>query len=248
MSYMLITPLLLGLAAFVSTVLGGVFALRFRDKLHLVLGFSAGAVIAVAFFDLMPEALHLTSGQYDPAGLLTVVAIGFFGYLLLDRLIFFHAHHVHEHTDDHGAGSRRSLGPAALVLHSFLDGAAIGLAFQVSPAVGAVVAAAVLVHDFSDGVNTIGMIMRTGKGIKRAKFWLFADALAPVLGVASTYLFSVAESDLGLILALFAGFFLYIGASDLIPESHHSHPRFLTTFMTLVGGLVLYIAIQFAGI
>jgi ZIP family zinc transporter len=74
------------------------------------------------------------------------------------------------------------------------------------------------------------------------------DAAAPVLGAGSTLLFTVPESWLGAILALFAGFFLYIGASDLIPESHHGHPRFLTTAMTLLGALVLFIAIKLAGV
>lgn len=242
----MLTPLVLGAAAFIATLSGGLFAIRFRDKLHLVLGFSAGAVIAVAFFDLMPEALELTKGMYEPAGVLTVVAMGFFAYLLMDRVIFFRTHHAHEHTDDHG--THGSLGPVALVLHSFLDGMAISLAFQVSAAVGAVVAVAVLVHDFSDGINTVGMVVRSGKGAARAKWWLLADALAPMLGVAATYLFTVSENDLGLILSLFAGFFLYIGASDLIPESHHGHPRFLTTIMTLLGALVLYVAIRLAGV
>lgn len=239
---------LISIAAFLATLAGGMFALRFRDKLHLVLGFSAGAVIAVAFFDLLPEAFELGVGSYDPATLVAVAALGFFVYLLLDRLIFFHAHTGHE-DDAHGEeGKRGSLGAAALSLHSFLDGAAIGLAFQVSTAVGVVVATAVLVHDFSDGINTVGLITKNGGGIKRARTWLFVDALAPVLGASSTLLFTLPASSLGIILSLFAGFFLYIGASDLIPESHHGHPRLLTTVMTLLGATVLFVAIRLAGV
>lgn len=239
--------ILISIAAFVSTLLGGFFALRFRDKLHLVLGFSAGAVIAVAFFDLLPEALELGGSAYDAATILSVAALGFFGYLLLDRLIFFRAHHGLEHANDM-SGARGTLGAAALALHSFLDGLAIGLAFQVSAGVGAIVATAVLVHDFSDGINTVGLITRAGGHKSRARRWLMLDALAPVLGASSTLFFTVSGSMLAMILALFAGFFLYIGASDLIPESHHGHPRFLTTVMTLVGALVLFGAIRLAGI
>ena len=73
------------------------------------------------------------------------------------------------------------------------------------------------------------------------------DALAPAAGVASTLLFTVPRGAMGVVLAIFAGFFLYIGASDLIPESHHAHPKFYTTFMTLLGAGVIYLAVRIAG-
>jgi len=120
------------------------------------------------------------------------------------------------------------------------------LAFKVSPAVGWIVAVAVLTHDFSDGINTVGLILK-GKGDKNNPLpWLVADALAPAVGVLATLFFTVSESTLGVILAIFCGFFFYIGASDLIPESHHAHPTIWTTIMTISGILVLYIAIHLA--
>ena len=73
--------------------------------------------------------------------------------------------------------------------------------------------------------------------------WLLLDAAAPVVGIASTYFFAVPAGSFGTVLALLAGFFLYIGASDLIPESYHAHPKFLTTAMTLAGAAMLYLAI-----
>ena len=116
-----------------------------------------------------------------------------------------------------------------LCVHSLLDGIAIGLAFQASTHVGIVVAIAVLTHDFSDGINTMNIVLKNRGNRKHALRWLLADALAPVLGMASTRFFALPDSDFGTALALFAGFFLYIGASDLIPESYHAHPKFLTT-------------------
>src|ERR1700750_1129201 len=98
--------ILISLAAFVATLLGGMFALRFRDKLHLVLGFSAGAVIAVAFFDLLPEAFETGAALMTPAMLLSVTAVGFFSYLVLDRVIFFRAH-AHDNDDDTHVHSHR---------------------------------------------------------------------------------------------------------------------------------------------
>src|SRR5881394_1839987 len=151
--------LALGFAAFVATLLGGGFALRYRDKLHLILGFSSGAVLGVA--------------------------LGFFAFMFLSRVLLLHPEH-----DDHGAEGDPRLGTvsaASLSLHSFLDGVGIGLAFQVSTAVGAIVAVAVLAHDFSDGINTVTVILRGRGRSLRALQWLLLDALAPVLGVLSTF-------------------------------------------------------------
>jgi ZIP family zinc transporter len=153
------------------------------------------------------------------------------------------------HNDHDDAHHRRGiLGAGSLSIHSFLDGVAIGLAFQVSAAIGAIVAIAVLVHDFSDGINTVNLILKNkGKGAGAFR-WLIVDAVAPVVGVISTLFFTLPESALAIILAVFSGFFLYIGASDLIPESHHGHPKFLTTAMTILGAGILYVAIHFANV
>jgi ZIP family zinc transporter len=256
----------IAIGAFIATLLGGILALRLRDKLHLILGFSAGAVIAVAFFDLLPESLDLGAGFYSNSTLLTITAIGFIVYLILDRVVFLHAH-AHEDGDGHARESvnnahdsdaheakidahhpsRGILGAGSLSVHSFLDGVAIGLAFQVSSSVGIIVAIAVLVHDFSDGINTVSMILKNEGSRRQAFRWLIADACAPVLGIVATLFFTVPVQGLAIIIALFAGFFLYIGASDLIPESHHAHPKFLTTFMTILGVIVLYAAIHLIG-
>jgi ZIP family zinc transporter len=134
-----------------------------------------------------------------------------------------------------------------LCLHSLLDGIAIGLAFQASHEVGIVVAVAVLTHDFSDGINTMNVVLKNDGKRRQGLRWLLLDAAAPVLGVALTRFFTLPAAATGAVLALFAGFFLYIGASDLIPESYHAHPKFLTTAMTLIGAGVLYLAIALIG-
>jgi ZIP family zinc transporter len=139
-------------------------------------------------------------------------------------------------------------GASSLSFHSFLDGVAVGLSFQVSPALGAIVAAAVLAHDFSDGINTVGMIFKNGGDKKQAMKWLAIDAIAPVIGMISASFISIPESVLGIILALFCGFFFYIGASDLLPESHHNHPTRWTTFATVLGMFVIYVAVKVSGL
>ncbi len=241
--------IILALAAFAATFLGGFFAIKSKDKLHLILGFSAGAVIAVAFFDLIPEALELGGAYFDLGTITSFTALGFVIFMLLDRFVIFHSHSTDdEDGHDHGTKKRGILGAGSLSIHSFLDGVAIGLAFQISAAVGAIVAVAVLVHDFSDGINTVNLVLKNG-GTKRDAFkWLWVDALAPVLGIFSTLFFSLPEQWLAVMLAVFAGFFLYIGASDLLPESHHAHPTLWTSVATVLGVAVLYTAIKLAGV
>ncbi|NCN52548.1 ZIP family metal transporter [Candidatus Parcubacteria bacterium] len=235
--------LLIGIsaAAFISTFLGGLFALKLRDQLHLVLGFSAGAILAVAFFDLLPESIEIVGEMYEVHFVTTLIAIGFVIFLLLDRFVWKHSHN----DDTHDHSPRGAFSAGSIVFHSFIDGIGIGLAFAVSPTLGLTVAAAVLFHNFSDGINTVSMILRSGGEKSRAYIWLALDALAPVAGIIVAQFFFLPEEMIGLMLALFAGFFIYIGASDLLPESHHRHPVIWTTLATLAGMLLIFVAIQF---
>lgn len=235
------TAILISLATFVMTLLGGLFALRFKDRLHLILGFSAGAVIGVAFFDLIPEALALSRPRFSDLGVLSLVIVGFIVYMVLERALSAQAE------DDSALRRRRTLGAGSLAIHSFLDGFAIGLGFKVSAAVALVVSVAVLVHDFSDGVNTVGFVLGKQGDDRSARRWLLVDAVAPVLGVVSTLLLDIDAAVLGLLLALFAGFFLYVSASDLLPESYHQHRTGLTTAMTVLGVATMYLVVRLAG-
>jgi zinc transporter ZupT len=229
--------LAIAVAAFVSTLAGGLLALGLRDKLHLILGFSAGAVIGVAFFDLLPEAIDTARGFQSTEVILAWSALGFLSYLVLDRMLLIHG----------DAPPRASAGALVLCAHSLLDGVAIGFAFQGSRAVGLIVTAAVLTHDFSDGVNTMNIVLRNGGERARGLRWLLADAAAPAAGIAATRLWAMPSNRFGFALALFGGFFLYIGASDLIPESFHAHPKLLTTVMTLAGAALIYLAVRLIG-
>jgi zinc transporter ZupT len=234
--------LLLGVAAVFSTLLGGLLALKWQDKLHLILGFSAGAVIGVAFFDLLPEAFELGTKRYGASPVATIIAVGFLLYMLLNRVVLLHPHALED--DITSRSTPTWLGAGSLSIHSFLDGMGIGLAFQASTAVGVVVAMAVLAHDFSDGINTVGMVLKNTGERRQAFRWLLVDAVAPPLGVISTFFFSLHEAELGLVLGLFCGFFLFIGASDLLPESQHRHPKLVTSLLTMLGALIIYVAIH----
>jgi ZIP family zinc transporter len=226
----------------ISTLLGGLFALKFQDKLHLVLGFSAGSVIGLAFFDLLPESIEM-GGANSVTMITSLIALGFVVYMLLDRVSVFHGH---RDVEPHG-GHRGKLGAATLCFHSLMDGIAIGLAFQIGPRLGLLIALAVLLHDFSDGINTVNILMLDSAGDNSALRWLSMDAIAPLVGAASTLFFSLPQGAFAKVLAVLCGFFFYIGATDLLPESQHGHPTRFTTLMTLLGMGMLYIAAALAG-
>jgi zinc transporter, ZIP family len=230
---------LLALSTLVSTAAGGLVALRHRDQLHLILGFTAGVLLGLVSFDLLPEVFALGGGT-TALGLPTVTLAFVAGFLLLHLLERSIAMH-HAHEDEYGAHRHvPELGiasAAALAGHSFLDGVGIGLAFQVGNALGLAVALAVIAHDFADGLNTVSLMLRHGNSERRARVMLAIDALAPVLGAASTLLFHVPDRVLALYLAFFAGFLLYLATGDILPEAHSRHPSRLTLLAT-VGGVV----------
>ena len=231
--------LTIALATCGATLAGGFFAIRMRDRLHLVLGFSAGAVLGVAFFDLMPEALA-TGTHFGSRIMLLIMALAFFFYVLLDRMVVLHSHDGREHR-------RGWLGATSLSVHSVMDGFAIGVAFQAGQTMGYVVAAAVLAHDFSDGLNTVNVVVKHGAAPRVALRWLLVDAIAPVVGAALSLALRLSADSVAVFLAIFSGFFLFIGASDLLPESHHQHPRLFTTVSTFAGAACLYIVTRMAG-
>lgn len=225
--------LAISLLASLATFMGGLLAIRHGERRHLILGLSAGAVIGVAFFDLLPESLELAGRTYGLAHVTAATAAGFLVYMVLDRTVTHRA-------------QRGALAAGSLSVHSFLDGFSIGLAFKVSVPVGVIVAVAVVVHDLFDGINTVTVVL-SSKGSERAAWrWLIVDAVAPIVGAASTLAFTLPAATLGLWLAVFGGFFLYIGASELMPESARGAAPFATSAMTVLGAILLYVAVRLA--
>ena len=210
----------ISIAAVVPRLLGGalVFAQR-RDRLHLALGVAAGALVGVAAFDALPEARGLMgTSALATVGLVASVAFGLAAFWRLERGVFGHVHH-----DDAACRARGGhIGAAGLTTHAFIDGLAVGAAFQASATLGAVVAGAVLVHALSDGLNTVAIVLRAGHPRATAIRWLAADAAAPLAGAALGALITIPDLALGAILGLFAGMFLYLGGLSLLPEAHRS--------------------------
>jgi ZIP family zinc transporter len=214
------TAVLLSVATLASTLGGGLFALRFRDRLHYLLSFTAGVLLGVVSFEVIPEIFQLAQRRaIDATGAMVALVVGFLFFHSLEKFVLIH----HAHEADYAEHRHPQVGvisALALVGHSLLDGVAIGLAFHVSQAVGISVAIAVIAHDFCDGLNTVGLMLTHRNTTRRSTAMLVLDAVAPVLGAASTLLFQVPASALILYLGFFAGFLLYIGVSDILPEAH----------------------------
>ncbi len=231
-------PLIILLAAltFISTIGGGLVAIRFRGVLQYFFAFSSGALLGVTFFDILPESLEIAAAASLPVRNLMIVIVSvFMFYSFLERFFLTHHHH-----DDDGHGHIMGpIGASGLVLHSFLDGAAIGAAFLVSSSVGIIVALAVIFHDFTDGVNTVTIMLKNRHDVKHAKVFLVLDALAPIAGILLAFALGLSPAALALILAAFAGEFLYIGTTNLLPETY-KHTAWKMTLFMLLGVLLMF--------
>ncbi len=233
--------ILLSIATFVSTFLGGLFSIKNKDELHKIMGFTAGVLLGVVFFDIFPEIIELVKETgVSAGGAMIALALGFLLFHILEKSILLHHSHEEEYAD-HRHPHVGIAGALSLAGHSFMDGVGIGLAFQVSSSVGLLVAIAVIAHDFTDGMNTVALVLHNKNSMLRAKWFLLLDAIAPVLGAASTMLFSVSSNFLVLYLGFFAGFLLYIGASDILPEAHSKHSSFKTIALTIAGLVLIFI-------
>lgn len=230
---------------FCSTFFGGLTSLRFKDKLHLILGFTAGVLLGVVSFDIFPEIFRLVSElKVDPILPMLALVAGFLIFHIFEKLLLIH----HSNESEYGIHKHPTVGvlsALALTGHSFLDGVGIGLGFQISTSIGILVAIAVISHDFADGLNTVSLVKVHRNTDKRALFFLFLDALAPVAGVFSTLLFQLPDNILLLYLGFFAGFLLYIGASDILPEAHSEHSSILTILLTLLGVSFIFLVTRF---
>lgn len=226
---------------FFSACLGGFIGIKWRDKMHLTLGFTAGVLIAVVAFDLLPELFELTTETgIDPHFPMIALVTGFLLFHIAEKVFLIH----HAHEDQYGHHRHPTVGvmsALALSAHAFLDGAAIGFGFQVSNTLGVAMAFAVLAHNFTDGLNTVSLMLAHKNTLKNTLRFLLINALAPVLGGLSTFFFVFSPVALVLYLGFFAGFLLYIGASDILPEAHSHDSSYKTILMTVLGVVLVFI-------
>ena len=224
----------------VSTFLGGMVALRFHRELTTLIALTGGVVLGVALFEVLPEAFDAV-GDSEWVGAL--VGAGFLLFFLAERLLVLH------HRDDPEQARAHErvgvLGAAGLSLHSLIDGLGIGLAFGLDTTTGVLVLVAVLAHDFADGLNTVGFVLSQTGDRRRAFTWLSIDAFAPLLGAIIGASLTVSERTLGYLLSMYVGFFLYMGATDLLPEAHQ-HPSRLRVTLTAAGFVAMFLVAYLA--
>jgi len=251
---------LVALLPFLSTILGGIAAFRLRHRLHPVMALAAGILVATALVDLLPEAIELMTGT-DTALLAGAAAVvGYLAFSAIEALVhrqtYEHSHPPgedpdapHEHIEEPTVGRSAIglLGPAGLIVHSLLDGLAIGLGFEASVEVGVVVTLAVIVHDFADGLNIVTLALVGGRGRRAAIVLLLFDAAATVVGIAASSVIHLTPDQLGLLLAGFAGAFLAVGAGHLLPEAQHRRSGNAPPLVGLAGvGALIVVAVRMA--
>jgi ZIP family zinc transporter len=212
-----------------STLAGGFVALRLARDLATAIALTGGVVVAVALFQVLPEAIEAVD---DPHRVGLLVGAGFVFFFLAERALVLHHRDEPEQARAHARVG--ALGAAGLSVHSFIDGLGIGLAFGLDTTTGLLVFLAVVSHDFADGLNTVSFVMRQSGDRRTAVRWLAVDAAAPLVGAIVGASLSVGEEQLGALLAVYVGFFLFMGATDLLPHAHE-HPSGKRVLLTVAG-------------
>jgi zinc and cadmium transporter len=221
--------------------IGGLLLLRAKRHrelaILLTLPFGAGALLAAAFFDLLPEAFELG----EPRALLLWALGGFTLFFVLERCAtWFHHHHEHEEKLHQNAQQRRLI-IIGDIMHNAIDGIAIGAAFLVNVPTGIITALAVSAHEIPKELGTFALLLSRGWKNKTVILANLATALATITtALIVFFLGSDAHLPVGPLLALTAGFFIYVAASDIIPDIHEQ-PRRMGTIQAamLVGGIAI---------
>lgn len=194
----------------VATVTGGLLPIYtgFRNiELRYLIGFASGAMISIAFFEMIPE---MGSGSTVALAL----AIGFYSLYTTEKFVMIHTC-GEEECESHTMGWVAIIGIAA---ESLVDGIAIAVGYTVAPTLGLIIALAILIHEVPRGFSTAAIMKASNYSRKAVIFALAIDAGFTPLGVLFSGLFP--PTFFKNIVAFTAGTFLYVGASDLLPEAH----------------------------
>lgn len=236
---------LLTVAASLAAFAGGYTAIRSRGWLNYALALTAGLVLGLVTFDLLPEIFDIAqSVKLDSVWPMMAMTAGFLLFHLFEKFL-----PLHESSEEqYGPHRHPALGiarAAALSGHSFLDGLSIGVGFQASTSVGAAVAIAVIGHRFADGFDTTAFMLFHKNKLAHIKKWLSVVILMPILGGLASLAFYLSEKTLAVYLGFFAGFILYIAASNLLPQAHSKESSRLTIILTVLGTLLMLLVTRF---
>jgi len=248
---LLITILFFNLIGSLISLVGGIILLTRKNITykfsHFLSSFAAGTLLGAVFFDLLPEAVHLSeelSIGHEVVFLFTLFGILFF--FLLERMLHWFHHHGHE---EHLLKGKPII-PLLIIgdtIHNFIDGVAIAATFMVSVPLGIITTFAVGAHEIPQEIGDFGIMLKHKIARKKILFYNLLSALASVIGVILAFNFGSKIEGLSVvIISISAGFFLYIALSDLIPEIHHENKKglaFYETLCLLLGVAVIYFAL-----
>ncbi len=240
-------PILLFAVPVLSTLLGGVLALRLRRSLSLLIAVGAGLLLGAAFLDLLPEALELGAASgLSSAHVLGLTLLSFLLFHGIEGALDALGEHLQQRRgSDPNVGRRiaRRTGATMLIFHSFRDGMAIGVAYAASHGAGYAVAVGIAAHDLGDGMNTVILSTDGKKPTTTDYLFLVADALAPFLGGLLTAFWVLSARSSVWLLALAAGFFFQMATGDFLPELRRgSVPRKLLVPCVALGCAIIYVA------
>ena len=239
-------PIVLFAVPVLSTLVGGVLALRLRRSLGLLIAVGAGLLLGAAFLDLLPEALDLGAKTgLNGAQVLGLTLLSFLLFLGIESGLDAMGERLRQSRQGPQAGRRvaRRTGALMLIFHSFRDGMAIGVAYAASHGAGYAVAVGIAAHDLGDGMNTVILSTDGEKATPTDYLFLVADALAPLLGGLLTAFWVLSARSSVWLLALAAGFFLQMATGDFLPELRRgSLPRKLLLPCVVMGCGVIYVA------
>lgn len=244
-----LTILLVSASAFLSALAGGFLALRAIRHVGLIIAVGAGIRIGAAYFDLIPESVEHLGGSLDLAMIFT--AIGFLAFYAIEKTTALHVGHETASELDHGEAAHRHIGfigSLGMSFHSFLDGVALAAGLAIGGGLGLVIAVVVVMHRFSDGIGIVSLLLASRTPRNEIYRWVTLVALAPVAGVLVGMMLPVPDEVLGGMLAVFAGFFLYIGAAELLPEAHRADRSSWVVLATIGGVVAIYLFSLFAGV
>jgi ZIP family zinc transporter len=224
---------------FLSTMAGGYAAIRWPRRIEVLMALAGGVVLAAALLDLLPEAVE-QAGELGMSERVPIAAM-LVGYLIFHGTERF----VHRHGPSDGPDPAGLAGASGFVIHSFFDGLAIGLGFKIDSGVGLLVAAAVIGHDFSDGLSTVSYLTAHGHPQHRSWRFLLADALAPICGALTVLAIPIPEQVFPVALGFFSGLFIYAATTNLLPAAHDL-PLRQALPVTLAGVSAMFVVSLFA--
>lgn len=225
-------------------MIGGVLLLA-REKFSirmapLLAAFAAGTLLATAFLDLLPEAAEVSEGT----NIFFWTLVGFVIFFLLERSM----HWFHHHDEDNEEHAQTTI-PLVMLgdsLHNFIDGVAMAAAFLIDIKLGVLTALAVGAHEIPHEIGNFGILLKHGLSRGKVLWYNVASAGAAFAGALLTYFIGVGvQGILPIVLSITAGSFIYIGASDLIPEIYHQHKHQRQYALVLVS--MFLVGIVFVG-